>query len=308
MRCMRCIICGLDREPSKEHIIPEALGNKEFITDAVCIECNTKLGANVDNYLTDYIIIKIIRKSLGLTGKKDKEVKIFPATAQDKKGNRYVFRNDEPIITPQVSLSDGILHIEADSIESGTKIAKVKLEKLGMNECEIERIMKTMTVGERQNERPEFLLPTDLNQGRYLLSGIKIAYEYANKRLGNIYFEDGTAKELRKILKDVIDSRKEVLDDVVDYSNIRKYASILQTSSKKIKDKVYPLIKNMTPPARHLCLLHGSKMKEIICDVFLFMEDITSFTVLVSKDSSLYDVNINCGIAIILENGQSIEV
>lgn len=54
---MRCIICGLSKDASKEHIIPEALGNEKFITIKVCQECNNRLGTNVDNYLTDYIII-----------------------------------------------------------------------------------------------------------------------------------------------------------------------------------------------------------------------------------------------------------
>ena len=61
---MRCVICDLEKDGSKEHIIPEAMGNSKLITYKVCEECNNKLGSKVDKYLTDYIITKIIRKNL----------------------------------------------------------------------------------------------------------------------------------------------------------------------------------------------------------------------------------------------------
>ena len=53
---MRCIICDLEKDESKEHIIPEAMGNSKLITYKVCEECNNKLGSKVDKYLTDYIL------------------------------------------------------------------------------------------------------------------------------------------------------------------------------------------------------------------------------------------------------------
>lgn len=56
---MRFIICSFDKESSKEHSIPEALGNKQFITNDTCKECNVKLGANVDSYLTTPRIILV---------------------------------------------------------------------------------------------------------------------------------------------------------------------------------------------------------------------------------------------------------
>ena len=63
-----CIICGRKFDgkeiiSSKEHIIPEALGNNRFITYSVCKKCNNQLGSNVDCYLTDFIFAKIVRKT-----------------------------------------------------------------------------------------------------------------------------------------------------------------------------------------------------------------------------------------------------
>ena len=45
---MRCIICDSEKDGSKEHIIPEAMGNSKLITYKVCEECNNKLGSKVD--------------------------------------------------------------------------------------------------------------------------------------------------------------------------------------------------------------------------------------------------------------------
>ena len=50
---MRCIICNMEKDGSKEHIIPEAMGNSKLITYKVCEECNNRLGSKVDNYLAD---------------------------------------------------------------------------------------------------------------------------------------------------------------------------------------------------------------------------------------------------------------
>lgn len=67
---MKCIICGKEKEPSKEHIIPEALGNNKFCTQNVCADCNNRMGANIDSYITEHPLIKFIRKSQNITGKK----------------------------------------------------------------------------------------------------------------------------------------------------------------------------------------------------------------------------------------------
>ena len=52
---MKCMFCGRNKEPSKEHIIPEALGNKDFVTYKVCKSCSNKLDTSVDSYGVRYI-------------------------------------------------------------------------------------------------------------------------------------------------------------------------------------------------------------------------------------------------------------
>ena len=46
-----CIFCGRtdkDVEFNREHIIPKNIGGKLFLDDTVCVDCNSKLGAQVD--------------------------------------------------------------------------------------------------------------------------------------------------------------------------------------------------------------------------------------------------------------------
>lgn len=113
---MRCVICDLEKDGAKEHIIPEAMGNSKLITYKVCEECNNKLGSKVDKYLTDYIITKIIRKNLGFLGKDEKKIKIFPSILPDDKGEEYLFREDIPKKKALVEICNGVLHIEAESL------------------------------------------------------------------------------------------------------------------------------------------------------------------------------------------------
>jgi len=120
---MRCIICNMEKDGSKEHIIPEAMGNSKLITYKVCEECNNRLGSKVDNYLTDYILTKIIRKKLGFLGKMRRRLNI-PSILSDEKGKEYLFRDDIPKKKAVVENHDGVLHIEADNLKEALGIAR----------------------------------------------------------------------------------------------------------------------------------------------------------------------------------------
>ena len=194
---MRCIICDLEKDGSKEHIIPEAMGNSKLVTYKVCEQCNNLLGSKADSYLTDYIVNKIIRKSLGLLGKKEKEIKIFPSTLTDEHGEKYLIEDDFPKKSAKVEVENGILHIEAASLEEGLLIAVKRLKRMGKSQKEIEEILNTYKLGEKQKKQPTFAIPADLNKARYLLAGIKIAYEYTCELFGEEYLEDEIAKVFR---------------------------------------------------------------------------------------------------------------
>lgn len=299
---MRCIICGLSKDASKEHIIPEALGNEKFITFKVCRECNNRLGTNVDNYLTDYIIIKLIRKDLNLLGKNENEIKIFPGTVTDSTGEKFLFKNDVPIPAPKVNLEDGILHIEAETIDEGMKLAKKKLERCNFSNEKINEIIKNYDRKEPVRYKPSFQLPADLDKGRYLLAGIKIAYEFACETLVDSYFDDKIAQLLRKELHNAAYSEKKRLSNCVDYSILSKYASLSQLPGE-LKIVLDKLKSKLSTPARHVCILCDSADHKLICHVILLFEDFMSFTVMLSEDAVRYRMKGECKIAVILEDG-----
>lgn len=74
----KCIICRKKKEEKEfniEHIIPNALeGN--ICCNNICVDCNSLLGARIDVYLTNSILVSFDRDRYNLTGRK-KRVLIF---------------------------------------------------------------------------------------------------------------------------------------------------------------------------------------------------------------------------------------
>lgn len=305
---MRCVICGLDKDGSKEHIIPEAMGNEGFITYKVCKECNNKLGTNVDNYLTDYIIVKILRKELGLLGKDEKEIKIFPSTAVDTSGVKLLIREDIPYIAPKVEFQDGVLRVEAENESEALKLAEKRLTREGFSKGKIEECLKNYKYEGTNKIQPSFRLSADIDKGRYLLSGIKIAYEFTCDVLEDSYLDDRVAKIFQKELYKAVKAKREELSTCVDYFTLKKYSSLLQEPSRDMKKNIEPILSKLNPPARHVCLLHDSCDHKLICEVYLLFKDMISFTVMMSEDAERYKMKNGVKIAIILEDGQCIKM
>ena len=304
---MRCIICDLENDGSKEHIIPEAMGNSKLVTYKVCEKCNNKLGSKVDKYLTDYIITKIIRKNLGFLGKEEKEIKIFPSILTDEKGEQYLFREDIPRKKALVETRDGVLHIEAESLEESLKIARKRLERMGKSEEEIHEILNTYRIGEKKNVQPTFSIPADIDMSRYLLAGIKIAYEYTCELFGESYSEDKVAKILRNQLYQAsIADKKD--KECVDYKIIKQYASLPVKASIELKNSIKPILDTLQPKARHVIILHDSADHKMICEVFLCFMDFMSFTICVSEDAIKYLGDKGVRICVVLEDEQLIDM
>jgi hypothetical protein len=302
---MRCIICDLEKEGSKEHIIPEAMGNSRLVTYKVCEECNNMLGNKVDCYLTDYIINKIVRKNLGLLGKEEKEIKIFPSTLIDENGDEYLMRGDIPKIKANTKLNDGVLHIEAENIEEILAIGKKRLLRMGKSQEEANNILSKHKIGKTQYMQPTFKIQADIDMSRYLLSGIKIAYEYTCELLGENYLDDDIAKIFRKELYKASRTDKNDMD-CIDYMKIKQYASLPLNETIQLKRLLQPILDGLQPKARHVIMLHDSADHKMICEVLLCFLDFMSFTVCVSNDATRYLNNNKYKISIVLEDEQVI--
>ena len=304
---MRCIICGQEKPGSKEHIIPEALGNSKLITYKVCKECNNRLGSKVDSYFLDHILTKMVRKNHGLKDRSGKPIKIFPDELTTKDGEQYLVRDDIPEKKPLVEMKDGVLHIETSDREKGLGIAKKVLERLGKSKEEISEALSTCEVGKRQNADVTFMVPANIDKARYLLAGIKIAYEYACETLGEEYYADSVAEILREQLyrASISDHPDE---EIGDYERITKYAGLMIKPSIELKHTLEARLGLLKPAARHMVTLHGSADNKLICEIFLFLEDFMSYTVCVSENATKYLKDNAAKICIVLENEELISI
>ena len=65
---MDCIYCGPDKEPSREDVIPYALGGRYSSSNIICKECNSYFGIHVDRHITDWQLSLIARNCFDLAG------------------------------------------------------------------------------------------------------------------------------------------------------------------------------------------------------------------------------------------------
>ncbi|MCZ7862215.1 HNH endonuclease [Agrobacterium salinitolerans] len=66
---IKCIFCLEVKQPSKEHIFPEAIGGKLSVF-IVCTDCNNWLGGKIDSHLTSLPSVQLRRAQLGIAGKR----------------------------------------------------------------------------------------------------------------------------------------------------------------------------------------------------------------------------------------------
>lgn len=290
-----CIICGekfSDKvKPSKEHIIPEALGNEQLVTYCVCEKCNNDLGSNVDAYLTDYVLVKIIRKG---NLEKDKDLQIFDSAMTDDKGNKYRITEQGPEIFPNVDIDKEkqTLHMEVASLEEGKKIAKGILKKrFKKNADEIEEILSDplrFIKGETQYAKAGvFTQDAKLDLARFKLSAIKMAYEYAIEKLGESYTTDESAAILRAYLKAGREGKKEYTED--EYKIISERCHC-RDSFTEITEKVAEIYRNSTggQKIKYMIFISRDSGNNLICCIRILDTNFLAFTVFLSKDASNY--------------------
>ncbi len=290
-----CIICGENFsnrvKPSKEHIIPEALGNEKLVTYCVCEKCNNDLGSNVDSYLTDYVLVKMIRKD---KLEKDKDLQIFDSAMTDDKGKKYRITDQGPEIFPNVNIDKEKqhVHMEVASLEEGKKVAKGILKnKFKKNADEIEEILSDplrFIKGETQYAKAGvFTQDAKLDLARFKLAAIKIAYEYAVEKLGERYTTDESAAKLRAYLKAGREGKREFTED--EYKIISECCHCVD-SFTEITEKTAELYRNLTGGRKMKYMVHISREggDNLICCIRILDTNLLTFTVFLSKNASYY--------------------
>lgn len=310
-----CIICGENFsdtvKPSKEHIIPEALGNEKLVTYCVCQKCNNDLGSNVDSYLTDYILVKMIRKD---NLEKDKDLQIFDSALTDDKGDKYRITDQGPKIFPNVNVDKEkqSVHIEVASINEGKRIAKGILKnKFKKNDDEIEAILSDPSrfiKSETQYAKAGvFKQDANLNLARFKLAAIKIAYEYAVEKLGESYTTDDSATILRAYLKAGREGKKEFTEN--EYKIISERCHCVD-SFTEITEKIAEKYSNYNNVCKIKDIVYISRDSgdNLICCIRILNTNFLTFTVFLSQNASNY---LNKGteyITLILDDNSLLEV
>ena len=287
---MICIICGEEKEESDEHIIPEALGNRKLITKRVCEECNNKLGTNVDNYLTNHPIVRLIRQNNNLLGKSGKDIKFFSAVEVDEKtGLKYDMKSGKPILQPRiVTENDGCTRIEAANAEEGFKYFKKKKKRKGYSEEQIAKLCEGAIAGEiKLTSPPEFKKDVTIDFSRLGLSAIKIAYEYTFSVLGEKYIKDEIAMLFASELKKNAYASK---TDIKVSDILAKYVTFsLQGSG--IENVLYEIQESLSNAG--LNVLHIILMIKqdgcLYCILNLCMEDVITFAIKVTEKAEEYE-------------------
>lgn len=305
-----CIICGNPFDdktvPSKEHIIPEALGNEKLVTYCVCEKCNNELGSNVDSYLTDYILVKMLRKE---KLEKDKDLQIFDSDLTDDKGNKYRIRDDGPEIFPKIDVDkqNGHIHMEVASVEEGIKEARRILKKrFKLDNVQIDEIIndpERFIRGETQYIVPgTFKQDADIDQARFRLAVIKIAYEYAVEKMGVSYTSDPDAAVLRAYLKAGRNGKKDFGEK--DYKDISErchlndsFTEVIGTVFNSIPDKL----------VSYTVWLVKDRGNQLVCGIRILNSDFLTFSVFLSKNAENYMKKRKSIVTVITGDGQLIE-
>lgn len=309
-----CIICGESFsdivKPSKEHIIPKALGNKKLVTYCVCGKCNNDLGSNVDSYLTDYILVKIIRKA---ALEKDKDLKIFDSVMTNDRGEKFRITDQGPEKFPNVSIDKKqCVRMEVSSLEEGETIARdILKKKFNKSNEEIEEILSDPSQfikSETQYAKAgSFTKEIPLDLTRFRLAAIKIAYEYAVEKLGEAYMTDEKAFILRAYLKAGRKGKREFSEKECKTISEHCHCGDAFTGIAEMLSAQY---QNLTAgrKIKYMVSIFQDAGGNLICGIRILDEDFLTFTVLLSKDACKYLNDGHGYMASVLDDDSLIEV
>lgn len=269
-----CMFCGEKKEASKEHIIPKAIGNETLTTNNVCKDCNSTLGATIDDKFVNNFGIQAERSRLSLKGYNG-TVPNPLKNGTDEDGNKVTLDKDlNPHYIPNIDDTGYGLEIGTSSAKEAYQIALKKLKRKHIPREKAKEILKNSRVVKSEKIRSKISFERNIDTEDVNLEFLKIAFEYMNKEYGDIYRKDPIGNDLKNILNQFKSGNK------VDYS---KYLSEIP------KEKI-TLFKNvMQEKGRNIHLIRFilTKDNKLFVVILLFNGDY-SRTVLVSNFGNKY--------------------
>ncbi|WP_440057490.1 HNH endonuclease [Pseudomonas fragariae (ex Marin et al. 2024)] len=208
---MKCIICRIEKNIelfNDEHVIPDSLRGYYHIRN-VCIDCNSRMGEEVDAPLVNHKLSELYRFGQEIAGKSGKIPNPFAGTFSQKNNPNKKARVDigpdgtlEPYFPPKIiwSENDGkiFLTVSVDSKDDNRIdqiVNKALLRKKIPQDAIIRREKKV------QIDTTPFTNRWHIDGIKFKIGLLKIAYEFAVDTLPD-YFKDEAAVRISEILRD----------------------------------------------------------------------------------------------------------
>ena len=201
---MKCIIClKEDVELTKEHIIPEALGNQSFVLHCVCKQCNSLLGDKIDAANCNNLLAQFHRQENKIYGKaKDLPNPFKEGTTDD--GLRVRLSADlKPTLVDKVEKDEEGYRVRTSSAQQAIDIINKIFARKGA--APLTKEMKDeILANEPYKCQPTINFDFEFDITKYKLELIKIAYESLYFAFGEKILSDKKIQSLRQILSDYL--------------------------------------------------------------------------------------------------------
>ncbi|MCX7000930.1 MAG: HNH endonuclease [Candidatus Sumerlaeota bacterium] len=214
-----CIYCLQEKEMTLEHIIPKSIGGALTI-DAVCKECNSKIGTEIEGKFIDSVLMKLPRFVEKIPGKSGKIPNPFDEVGETQDGTRINLDDDlKPYIFPEIKkekISDEAVRLEIKLDKQNSiqlpDILEKEVERIsrkeGWNLSKIEIQNRAKQIVEDiktkcpiHSFQPTIHYQFTIDHRIMCLEYAKIAYEMAFYLWGYDYiYKSDTAKKIRNAI------------------------------------------------------------------------------------------------------------
>lgn len=281
-----CIICRKEKEDfNDEHVIPDSIQGYYHIY-SVCIDCNSKLGSNIDRTLVNHKFIQFQRHLLNIKGKSGSVPNPLSGThhVQDNPNEKIILDINKkgefvPRLLPVIpDLKNEPLANEFTIVvdkKDESKIDKIVGKLLSRNGIDKKNVTSTL---EHHKTKPVIHTKLKIDLHNFKAGILKIAYEFAVDSIPE-YFNDKQAKVISKILLDA------------DFDNLTSKVKFLGNGFDKMVLQPFEYLVDFKNNNHYLILISSSK--GLICFVNLFNN--LSIGIIMSQKSGYLKNNIIIG-------------
>ena len=290
---MRCIICGQEKEPSIEHIVPAMLGNRSFTTDCVCNDCNKTLGHNIDSYFADNCFINIWRQAKGITSRNGEAVHAFDGLKTERDGVKYVIRDSVTHIIPTpIKTSTGYkITASLHDLDTAASIIEKRLKRdtkpdgKPFSQQEIDDLIKNAEITNRSVEPVKYDFPADLDYISISMEHIKIAYEFSFWSFGNDYWNDPMQSKLQRYVTVGLNYNHNYFSKIINLPDVLQ--NVVPLSDHYTKQLLPACQSDISKEIIHFLALIRSQ-NSIWCQIALCGQGLFSSLIKVSDDPERY--------------------